>query len=312
VFSQALSTKSTAAESIAAVENLKVTVLSTMLADDGIGEWGYAALVEADGHRFLFDAGAYPDTVLRNADVLGIDLSTVEDVVISHNHNDHTGGLLELRRVLMAINPSAMGRLHVSDGIFIPRLKGDGTDDNGLTPLRESYEALGGQIIIHSGPAEIAPGVWFTGPVPRPNAETNWNTEGLRIRTSEGMVTDNVPEDASMVFATKDGLVVLTGCGHAGIVNISTYAQQLIEAKPVVAVIGGLHLFSKSDSIVDWTGDELKRRGVRYLLAGHCTGIEATFRLRQALGLDRHTAPVSSIGSSYTSGQGISAGFIAG
>jgi 7,8-dihydropterin-6-yl-methyl-4-(beta-D-ribofuranosyl)aminobenzene 5'-phosphate synthase len=86
-----------------------------------------------------------------------------------------------------------------------------------------------------------------------------------------------------LVFSTPEGLVLLTGCGHAGVVNISEYAQKIPVPTPVFAVIGGLHLFAKSDKVVDWTGAQLRRLGVRYLLAGHCTGIEATLRLRTAL-----------------------------
>jgi 7,8-dihydropterin-6-yl-methyl-4-(beta-D-ribofuranosyl)aminobenzene 5'-phosphate synthase len=294
------------------VKALKVTVLSTMLADQGLGEWGYSALVEVDGRKFLFDTGANPDVVLKNAKTLGIELSDVEDVVISHNHDDHTGGLIALRRALMASNPRAMSRVHVSANIFLPRLKADGSDNNGLTPLKAEYERLGGHFILHDGPAEIAPGVWFTGPVPRKNPETNWSTAGLKLHTAAGDVVDNVPEDAALVFATSEGLVVLTGCGHAGIVNISEYAQKIAGPQPVFTVIGGLHLFAKSDEVIDWTGAQLRRLGVKYLLAGHCTGIEATWRLRTDLGLTRKTAPVSSVGSSFTLGKGIQAGDIAG
>jgi 7,8-dihydropterin-6-yl-methyl-4-(beta-D-ribofuranosyl)aminobenzene 5'-phosphate synthase len=287
------------------VKTLKVTVLSTMLADQGLGEWGYSALVEVDGRKFLFDTGANPDVVLKNAKSLGINLSDVEDVVISHNHDDHTGGLITLRRELMKKNPRAMSRAHVSANIFLPRLKADGSDDNGLSPLRTEYERLGGSFALHEDAAELATGVWFTGPVPRKYPETNWSTEGLNLHTAAGDVTDNVPEDAALVFSTPEGLVVLTGCGHAGIVNISEYAQQIAGPAPIFTVIGGLHLFAKSDEVVDWTGAQLRRLGVRYLLAGHCTGIEATWRLRSALGLTRKTAPVSSVGSSFTLGKGI-------
>jgi 7,8-dihydropterin-6-yl-methyl-4-(beta-D-ribofuranosyl)aminobenzene 5'-phosphate synthase len=293
------------------VRELKVTVLSTMLADAGIGEWGYSALVEVDGKKILFDTGANPDTVLKNAAVLGIDLSDVEDVVISHHHDDHTGGLLTLRRVLMLKNPAAMSRAHVSANIFTPRFKADGTDGNGLTPARGPYEAAGGHFVLHDGPSELAPGVWFTGPVPRKFPETNWSDEGLRIRTSTGEVPDNIPDDAALVFKTTEGLVILTGCGHAGIVNIATYAQTIANSKSVVAVIGGLHLFAKPDSVVDWTGAQLRGMGVKYLLAGHCTGIEATMRLRQALRLTRKTAPVSSVGSTFTLHKGIYPGELA-
>lgn len=293
------------------VKTLKVTVLSTMLADHGLGEWGYSALVEADGRKFLFDTGANPDVVLKNAKALKIDLSDVEDVVISHNHEDHTGGLIALRRELMQKNPRAMSRAHVSANIFLPRLKVDGSDDNGLTPLRAQYERLGGRFTLQDNADELAPGVWFTGPVPRKYPETNWSTEGLKLHTVGGDVTDNVPEDAALVFSTPEGLVLLTGCGHAGVVNISEYAQKIAGPAPVFAVIGGLHLFAKSDKVVDWTGAQLRRLGVRYLLAGHCTGIEATLRLRTVLGLDRKTAPVSSVGSSFTLGKGIQPGDIA-
>ena len=77
-----------------------------MLADTkGLGEWGFAALVEADGHRLLFDTGARPDTVLVNARELRVDLSGVTDVILSHHHRDHTGGLLPLRHALMKDHP---------------------------------------------------------------------------------------------------------------------------------------------------------------------------------------------------------------
>jgi 7,8-dihydropterin-6-yl-methyl-4-(beta-D-ribofuranosyl)aminobenzene 5'-phosphate synthase len=293
------------------VKALKVTVLSTMLADRGLGEWAYAALVEVDGRKFLFDTGASPDVVLKNAKSLNIDLSDVEDVVISHNHDDHTGGLIALRGALMKTNPHAMSRAHVSANIFLPRLEADGSDANGLTPLRAEYERLGGRFVLHEGPTELAPGVWFTGPVPRKYPETNWSTGGLKLRTAGGDVVDNVPEDAALVFSTPEGLVVLTGCGHAGIVNISEYARTIAGPAPVFAVIGGLHLFAKSDDVVDWTGAQLRRLGVKYLLAGHCTGIEATWRLRKAIGLTRETAPVSSVGSSFTLGKGIQPGELA-
>jgi 7,8-dihydropterin-6-yl-methyl-4-(beta-D-ribofuranosyl)aminobenzene 5'-phosphate synthase len=98
-----------------------------MLTDlKGIGEWGYSALVEADGETFLFDTGARPETVLRNAEELGIDLSRVTDVVFSHNHTDHTGGLLHLREVLAKKNPNALGQLHVGKGIFLHRVSSAG------------------------------------------------------------------------------------------------------------------------------------------------------------------------------------------
>src|SRR5579862_4595201 len=107
------------------VNSLEVRILSTMLtAEAGYGEWGFAALVVADGHRILFDTGAHPDTVLRNARELKIDLSSVPDVILSHHHLDHTAGLVTLRREYAKSNPAALGRAHVGTGIFLSRTAG--------------------------------------------------------------------------------------------------------------------------------------------------------------------------------------------
>lgn len=297
------------ADGVHHVKALKITTLSTMLADRGLGEWGYAALVEVDGRRILFDTGAHADVVLRNAADLGIDLSTVEDVVISHNHSDHTGGLIALRRAMMAKNPATLSRVHVAAGIFEPRLAADGRDQNGLSPLQADVAALGGHFVVHDGPMEIAPGVWFTGPVPRPHAEANWNP-GVKLRRAGGLVEDNVPEDAALVFATDDGVVILTGCGHAGIMNLADDARAITGDARLLAVSGGLHLFAQPEAVLAETARRLA--GLRYLLAAHCTGIEATLRLRQLLGLNSRTAVVAAVGSSFTVGKGIDALAIAG
>lgn len=291
------------------VAALKVTTLSTMLADDGLGEWGYAALVEVDGRRILFDTGAHPDVVRRSAEELGIDLSTVEEVVLSHFHDDHIGGLVALREALRARNPRALSRLHVAAGIFDSRLDRQGREANRMSELRVRYEALGGTVIVHERAVELAPGVWFTGPVPRRTDEANWSP-GLRRQAAEGLVADTIPEDAALIFATAEGPVILTGCGHAGIINIADHARLLTGQATPHAVIGGLHLFAKPDAVLANTAARLK--GLRYLHGGHCTGIEAMFKLRALLALDSRTAVIAAVGSSFQLGRGIAAGAIAG
>ena len=161
------------------VHALKVTVLVTNLAGDaheGDGEWGFSALVEVDGRKILYDTGSSPDMALRNAKALKIDLSDVEDVVLSHNHWDHVGGLLTLRRELSKINPRAMSRVHVGARIFEPRWDASGEDRNGLKLIKAEYLATGGSLIVHDKPVELLPGVWLTGPVPRPNDEEELDT----------------------------------------------------------------------------------------------------------------------------------------
>ena len=293
------------------IQHFKITILSTMLVGDtvGTGEWGFAALVDVDGHRMLVDTGARPDTVIRNAHDLNIHLSDVQEVILTHYHSDHVGGLLALRRELMKDNPQALSVVHVSDGTFDSRPSETG-ERNQMIGIRKEYEATGGRFIIHSSGAELIPGVWFTGPVPRVYPEHNWSGSG-KVLTTSGLVEDNIPEDSSLVVDTPKGLVVITGCGHAGIVNIATSAEKHFDNRPIYGIVGGLHLFAATDETVDWTGGKLRGFHVANLLAAHCTGIEATFRLRQDLGLSRKTAVVASVGSSFSLADGIEAGPLA-
>jgi 7,8-dihydropterin-6-yl-methyl-4-(beta-D-ribofuranosyl)aminobenzene 5'-phosphate synthase len=292
------------------VRQLKVTILSTMLADNGVGEWGFAALVEADGERVLVDTGARPATVLENARELKIDLSPVREVVLTHFHDDHTGGLMTLRAELMKRNPGALSRVHVANGIFYSRPLADAGEGNPMIALRPKYEATGGSFVEHGEAAEFLPGVFLTGPIARKFPERNWSGSG-KVRTPAGLVEDTVPDDQSVIINTADGLVVITGCGHAGIVNILTAVAERFEHRPVIAVVGGLHLFAAKDEQVDWTADKLKGFGLRYLIGAHCTGIESLYRLRSGLGLTRQTAVVGAVGADFTLGQGIHAGRIA-
>lgn len=287
------------------VKSLHITVLSTMLADAGIGEWGFAALIEVDGRRLLFDTGDRPETVLQNARELSLDLSSVTDVVLSHHHGDHTGGLLTLRRELAKTNPTALTRIHVAPGIFLSRRRaGSDQEANPMIGLKGLVEASGGVFLEHPGPTELWPGVWLTGPVPRRHAERNW-PPGISIVTAAGLVPDTVPEDLSLIVSTDTGLVVVTGCGHAGIVNTVEFAQQIVGRRPVYAVIGGLHLFAAKDETLAWTAQRLRAAGLAYLLGAHCTGIEAVFRIRELAGLSRRTAVVAAVGSSFDSVRGI-------
>lgn len=292
--------------SAAEVADLKITVLSTMLTDDsGVGEWGYSALVEAAGRKILFDTGAKPETVLRNAMELGIDLSTVEEVILSHNHGDHTGGLVTLRRELMKLNPAALSRVHVANGIFLSRPFADGTGErNSLLRVRREYESLGGKFIVHDKPVQLTVGIWFSGPVPRVHPEANYRRQG-KLMAAGRVLPDTVPEDAALLIDTPKGIVVLTGCGHAGIVNIAEHARRVIRIAPLEAILGGLHLFDASDATVNWTAGKLRQLGMRHLLAGHCTGVETTWRLRQIVGLSRETAAYGAVGATYKLGSGI-------
>lgn len=296
----------------AKVRAVKITLLSTMLADGNeLGEWGFAALVEVDGRRILFDTGAKTDVVLKNARTMKIDLTNVPDVILSHWHGDHVGGFMTLRRDAMAKNPAALGRTHVGEGFFDSRIgTPPGVELNAMIRVRPEYEASGGTFVVHAKPLELHPGVWLTGPVPRRHPERNWSGN-MRVKTADGVREDVVPDDMSLVIDSDAGLVIVTGCGHAGVINIVEHARSFVRPARIHALVGGIHLFQAGDETLAWTSAKLREFGLEHLIGAHCTGVETVFRLRNEVGLTRATCVVGAVGATFELGQGITPGRIA-
>lgn len=298
-------------QKMAQIQSLRVVILSTMLAEQGIGEWGFSALVEVDEHRILFDTGRYPDTVIRNARELGVDLSDVTDVVLSHHHGDHTGGLLTLREELSKKNPHSISTVHVAKGIFDSRRKpSSNLESNTMIDVKIAFEESGGTFIIHDAPVELQPGVWLTGPVPRVHPERNWSGQ-TELKSSDEWVKDTIPESLSLVINTSKGLVIISGCGHAGIINIIEYAKLTVSDAPAYAVLGGFHLFASTDEHFQWTSQKLREHGVQHFLGAHCTGIEAVYQVRNRANMARQTCVVAAIGSSFNIDSGVDPGYLA-
>jgi 7,8-dihydropterin-6-yl-methyl-4-(beta-D-ribofuranosyl)aminobenzene 5'-phosphate synthase len=311
----------------ALASEVQVTILSSNLANGPtIGEWGFSALVEADGRCILFDAGRYPDTVIKNAEVLNIDLSCVTDVVLSHFHFDHNSGLLPLIKTLHDETSAAIRRVHVAEGFFSsrrPTMKPgtfptcmDGEQEcNLMIALRADIEGEGVEFVVHSEATEICPSVWISGPVKRRHPEMNYPTGAsgskLEVRVAGDWVDDSIPESQALVVRTQNGPIVLLGCGHSGVVNALIQIQETIQDDAIHALMGGLHLFAADDQTLGWTADRLREIGIENLMAGHCTGIEPLIRLRAGLNLNRRTAVVGAVGSSFVLDEGIRATSIA-
>ncbi len=289
-------------------DQVRVTILSSNLASGPtIGEWGLSVFVEVDGHCILFDAGRFPDTVIKNALALNVDLSCVSDVVFSHNHFDHITGLMPLIENLRSTNPEAIRRLHVAEGMFASRRAaagGDNRERNQMIALRQAIEAAGVEIIQHSEATEIFPAVWVSGPIERVHPEKNYGS-AIQVSLEGEWLEDHIPESQALVIRTADGPIVLLGCGHSGVVNALEQIQKTIQDEAIHALMGGLHLFAANDQTLGWTTDRLREIGIENLMAGHCTGIEPLIRLRAGLNLSRQTAVVGAVGSRFVLGVGI-------
>ena len=300
-------------------EDVDIQILSTNLANGAtLGEWGLSALVKVDGHCILFDAGRHPQTVVKNAVALGVDLTCVETMVLSHFHFDHTGGLHALLGAIRKDDPNRVITTYVAKGFFASRQidtsnptgaamqRAFGTTHwNFMRAQRTELEALGMAFVEIDEATQIRKGVWATGPIERQHPEELYPTWSRLETSSGGTEVDFVPDSQGLVVKTANGPIIMLGCGHSGAVNLVSQVLEDIQPMPPLALMGGLHLFNASDDVLDWTATELREFGVQHLMAGHCTGIYPMQFLQNRMGLDRRTAVIGAVGARFELGHGI-------
>lgn len=282
----------------------RVTVLATNISDyGGLGEWSFAALFESDQDAVLFDTGFKENTVLHNVLHLGVDLSQVEKVVLSHFHSDHTGGLLILREHFRPANESALSQVYVAAGFFDQRVTETGVEvgpgDFAIAQdFRAAAEALGIRFIEVDEPTEIAPKLWLTGPVPR--VEEHYNgPSGLFINRDGTSIPDIIIDDQSLGYLTDKGWLMTSGCGHSGLINTGKVLQS-IKDEPIYSIVGGFHLWQADSETLNRTASWLGERGLGLMMGGHCTGIAAAETIASQLQLPRSHISHAAIGSVIT------------
>lgn len=245
-----------------------------------LAEHGLSMFVEVGGLCLMLDTGQ-TGTAVHNARALGVDLSRVDHIVLSHGHQDHTGGLKE---VLGAIGHEVA--VHAQEQVFDPRYvvrSGGKPRYSGLPYLRAHLEALGAVFHLSAGPATIAEGIMTTGPVPRNSGFEKIDSD-LRVAGDTGLVQDEVPDDQALVVKTPRGLVVLLGCAHRGMVNTLVRAREVANEDRIYAVLGGTHLGFATSEQLDRTISALREMGVERIGVSHCTGLPAAGRLAAEFG----------------------------
>lgn len=257
---------------------IRITTLSENTANYGfLAEWGLSILVEVDGLRILMDTGLSFSAV-HNAQLMGIDLSTVSRIVISHGHADHTGGLREVLGIRGEVEVIAHPDIWASK--YTRRAGQKEEQFIGIPFSREELESRGARFNLTREPIRISENVMTTGEIPMVTGYEEVENN-LFIKEGGALYQDQLADDLALLIDTDFGLVVILGCAHRGIVNTLRRAQSLTGKELVYAAIGGTHLFRASEERIGQTIADLKQMGIQKLGVSHCTGFRASVRLAQ-------------------------------
>jgi len=242
-----------------------------------LGEHGFSALIEWDTGSLLFDTGQ-GFTLLHNAQRMNKNLHGLKDVALSHGHYDHSGGLLPLLRTC---GPK---QIFGHPAVFTPRYRYKDTGEClslGMPYPKEYLEGQGAYFNLSDQYREIVPNIFMTGHVPR---TTGFETGDSGLFTDTcGCTRDPFDDDQSLVIAADQGLVVLLGCCHAGLINTLEHVAAKTGRRDIHAVIGGTHLGFCNSQQLDQTVQQLRQWQIRKLAVSHCTGFTAAARLKQEL-----------------------------
>jgi len=256
--------------------DVRITTLSENTANYGfLAEWGLSMLVEVDGMKILIDTGL-SFTAVHNAQLMGIDLSTIDRIVLSHGHVDHTGGLREVLKVKGKVEVIAHPDIWASK---YTRRSSQGQEQYiGIPFSREELESRGAMFNLTKEPVRISEHTMTTGEIPMISGYEEIE-DNLLIKGGGVLYLDPLADDLAFIINTDFGLVIILGCAHRGIINTVHYAKNLTGQELVYAVIGGTHLIRASEERIEKTIADLKTLGIQRLGVSHCTGFRASARL---------------------------------
>ncbi len=231
-------------------------------------EHGLSYLIDFDGRKILFDTGQ-SDLFLRNAEIMGVNPEDADMIVLSHGHFDHGNGLGHL----------GGGKLICHPGCFSTRFR---KHDHTYIGLKYTSDELSARFSLQTsdGPFTIAENIIFLGGIPR---LTDFESVSTPFALDNG-TPDYVADDSAIALLMKEGLFVITGCGHSGIVNTLEHAKKVSGQEQICGIMGGFHL-KEADRQTTETIKYLRANKVRYILPSHCTELPALSAFYKAFGI---------------------------
>ena len=237
-----------------------------------LGEPAVSYYIEDGEDKILFDVG-YSDAYLKNAKKMNVDIDSINKVVISHGHDDHTRGLKYL-----------LGTKSNIELISHPESFNYKEDDNGLyigSPILKEELSKMCKLNLSKEPVQVSKNIIYLGQIPILNEFESRYTIGKSIINGE-KVDDKIEEDSAIVYKGNEGLFIITGCSHSGICNIIEYAKKVCEDNRILGVIGGFHLFENDDRLRN-TIKYLKDNNIKYLYPCHCVSLNAKVEMAKQL-----------------------------
>ena len=228
-------------------------------------------LIETDEKKVLFDFG-YSDVYVRNAEILNLDLNDVDMCVLSHGHNDHTGGMMHwTKKVPLICHPDCLHET-VYEGVSIG------------SPLREEEIKEKFDVHLTKEPMWLSEHLCFLGEIPTLYDFEKRNPIGQKC--CNGVWTEDlVMEDGALALKTEQGLWILTGCSHAGICSITQYAKTVMGVDQIAGIIGGFHLLECDEKLVK-TIETLKSFDVHRLIPMHCVSLSSKFEMAKSFQIE--------------------------
>jgi 7,8-dihydropterin-6-yl-methyl-4-(beta-D-ribofuranosyl)aminobenzene 5'-phosphate synthase len=257
------------------------------------GEHGVSFLIETPAGRVLFDLGKSGDVFAHNSDQMMIDLNRVDALVLSHAHNDHSGGLekffsLSSRKVPLYANPDLFRERY--------SIKEGQSRSIGLA-LSADQLARWVDLQLIAEPVQVIEGMWTTGEI-HDRTEFQGSSPNLYIRDEGGgWSPDPYKDDLSLVLETGSGLVVVCGCCHAGLLNTLAHVRRFFSDQ-IMAIVGGTHLVSANQATLAHAVNVLGEycgANIPLLYPNHCTGEQAFCALFQAFGEKVQPCPAGTI-----------------
>jgi len=241
-----------------------------------IAEWGLSFLLKTKKVTILFDTGRNI-SVCYNAQLLGIDLNKIDKIVLSHSHSDHTGGL---RQILERMNKKRKVEVIAHPDIWKTRYnRNDSKADKykGMPFQQKELERLGASFYLSKKSRKITGEMITSGEIPLiTDYEKVSSKKNQRLILENGNYKeDKILDDQAIFFRTKQGLIVITGCAHRGIINTLYQARKITGINQVYAVIGGAHLIDASEERINQTINALRELNIKKIGLCHCTGQRA-------------------------------------